>query len=63
MSKNFELLQQVDKMFGVAEPVPAAPVAPVEAPPASTPALHIAGTARDEITKLVQPAFSDARGN
>ena len=57
MSKNFELLQQVDKMFGVAEPIPAAPLPAVEAPPASTPALHVAGTARDEITKLVQRLF------
>jgi Mrp family chromosome partitioning ATPase len=58
MSKNFELLQQVDKLFGVAEAVPAAPpVVAVEAPPASTPALHVGGTARDEITKLVQRLF------
>jgi Mrp family chromosome partitioning ATPase len=57
MSKNFELLQQADKLFGVTERTPVAPVAEPVATEASVPVLRMLGPTQDEINKLIQRLY------
>jgi Mrp family chromosome partitioning ATPase len=59
MSKNFELLQQADKLHDISnlnQSRPSLPSLPIEAV-ASVPSLEIGEAARDEITKLVRRLF------
>jgi Mrp family chromosome partitioning ATPase len=56
MSKNFELLQQADKLQDISSLNPARPSLPMETE-ACTPALEIGDAARGEITKLVRRLF------
>ena len=57
MSKNFELLQQADKLHEVTGLNQGRSSVPLEAAAACTPSLEVGETARDEITKLVRRLF------
>jgi len=56
MSKNFELLQQADKLHEISSLNQARPGLPVDSA-ACAPALEVGETVRDEITKLVRRLF------
>jgi len=59
MSKNFELLYQMGKAQEMLQADATVPVTQTVLPeaPASTPALHIEGMAREEVSKLVHRVF------
>jgi Mrp family chromosome partitioning ATPase len=56
MSKNFELLQQADKLHDISNLSQSRPSLPLESA-ASVPSLEMGEAARDEITKLVRRLF------